>query len=106
MSIREELWPPCRRALPVVWPVGEREERVAAVVAEGPCRTMLLPPAVRLWLEANQAELALKLYRHLLAGVFRPKRTLRISRPPLSGHTPTTPALGDLERRKQQTEEQ
>ena len=50
-----------------VWPTGAPEERVTAVVADEPCRTMVLTPPIRHRLEANRAELALKLYRHLLA---------------------------------------
>ena len=51
----------------VVWPPGARDERVAAVVADESCRTMVLAPAVRRWLETNRTELALKLYRYLAA---------------------------------------
>ena len=54
----------------VVWPPGARQENVATVVAEEPCRTVVLAPATRHWLEANRTELALKLYRHLLAERF------------------------------------
>ncbi len=50
-----------------VWPTGAPEERVTAVIADEPCRTMVLDPATRLGLEANRADLALKLYRYLLA---------------------------------------
>lgn len=55
----------------VVWPPGGREERVAAVVAEEPCRTMVLTSSTRHWLETNRLGLTLKLYRYLLEGRFR-----------------------------------
>ena len=54
-----------------VWPTGAREERVAAVVADEPCRTVVLTPESRHWLETHRTELALKLYRYLIAGFFR-----------------------------------
>ena len=56
----------------VVWPPGAREEDVAAVVAEAPSRTMLLTPAARQRLENDRPELALKLYRYLVAERLRP----------------------------------
>ena len=37
-----------------------------AMIADQPCRTMLLPPSVRLWLEENEEQLILKLYRYLV----------------------------------------
>ena len=54
-----------------VWPTGAREESVAAVVADESCRTAVLTPESRRWLETNQTDLALKLYRYLMAGFFR-----------------------------------
>ena len=36
-----------------------------AMIADQPCRTMVLPPSARLWLEENQEQLILKLYRYL-----------------------------------------
>ncbi len=56
----------------VVWPPGAREEDVVAVVAEAPSRTMLLTPAARRRLENDRPELALKLYRYLVAERLRP----------------------------------
>ena len=49
----------------VVPPVGAKDETVATVVADEPCRTMVLTQASRDWLESNRQELALKLYRYL-----------------------------------------
>ncbi len=37
-----------------------------ATIADRPCRTMMLTPAARLWLEENEKQLVLKLYRYLL----------------------------------------
>ncbi|MCY4002469.1 MAG: SulP family inorganic anion transporter [Rhodospirillales bacterium] len=37
-----------------------------AMIADQPCRTMTLPPAARLWLEENEEQLILKLYRYLV----------------------------------------
>lgn len=54
-----------------VWPAGAPDEQVAAVVAEEPCRTVVLRPAARHYLETNQPDLALKLYRYLLAERFQ-----------------------------------
>ena len=45
--------------------IDARDENVATVVADEPCRTMVLTPASRDWLETNRPELALKLYRYL-----------------------------------------
>ena len=55
----------------VVWPPGAREEELAAVVAEEPSKTKLLTAAARQGVEANRPELALKLYRHVVAESFR-----------------------------------
>ena len=56
----------------VVWPPGAREGKIVAVVADDPCRTAVLAPDARQWLEANRTELALKAYRYLLAERFSP----------------------------------
>ena len=55
----------------VVPPIGAGDENVATVVADEPCRTMVLTPASRDWPETNRNELALKLYRYLLIEHFR-----------------------------------
>ena len=54
-----------------VWPTGAREESVAAVVADEPCRAAVLTAESRRWLETNRTDLALKLYRYLMAEFFR-----------------------------------
>ena len=36
------------------------------MIADQPCRTMMLTPAARLWLEENEEQLIVKLYRYLL----------------------------------------
>ncbi|MCY4097454.1 MAG: SulP family inorganic anion transporter, partial [Rhodospirillales bacterium] len=36
-----------------------------AMIADQPCRTMMLAPSARLWLEENEEQLILKLYRYL-----------------------------------------
>ena len=37
-----------------------------AMIADQPCRTMMLPRAARLWLEKHEEPLILKLYRYLV----------------------------------------
>ncbi len=37
-----------------------------AMIADQPCRTMMLTPATRLWLEEHEEQLIVKLYRYLL----------------------------------------
>ena len=54
-----------------VRPVGVMGDKVTSVVAEEPCRTVVMTPASRHWLETNRQELVLKLYRYLLAGHFQ-----------------------------------
>ena len=53
-----------------VRPSGASGGKTASVVADEPCRTMLLTPAARLWLEQHEERLALELYRYLLDGLF------------------------------------
>ena len=55
----------------LIWPPGARDQRVVSVVADEPCQTVVLTPAARHWLETNRAELALKLYRYLVAERFQ-----------------------------------
>ena len=55
----------------VIWPADPSDEKANSVVADQPCRTMVLTPATRRWLEQHEERLALKLYRYLLAGRFR-----------------------------------
>ena len=55
-----------------VRPVGVlEEEKVASMVADEPCRTLVMTPATRRWLEKQRPELVLKLYGYLLAGHFK-----------------------------------
>ena len=54
-----------------IWPASALDEQAASVVADRPCRTMVLTPAARGWLEQNEERLAFKLYRYLLGGRFQ-----------------------------------
>ena len=54
-----------------VRPVGVLQQDVTTVLAEEPCRTMVMTPADRHWLEENNQELILNLYRYLLGERFR-----------------------------------
>ena len=51
-----------------IWPAGAPDQRAASVVADESCRTMVLTPVARDWLEAHEERLALKLYRYILGG--------------------------------------
>ena len=53
-----------------LWPAGAEDEKAGRVVADEPCRTMVLTPAARRWLEAHEERLALILYKYLLAPRF------------------------------------
>lgn len=53
----------------VIWPVVSEDDPVISVVADELCETKVVPPDTLRWLEENNAELAFKLYRYLLAGV-------------------------------------
>ena len=54
-----------------IWPVDPFDEKATSVVANEPCRTMVLTPGARRWLDEHEERLALKLYRYLLAGRFQ-----------------------------------
>ena len=54
-----------------IWPAAASGAHATSVVADEACRTMVLTPAARRWLEKNEERLALKLYRYLLAGHFQ-----------------------------------
>ena len=54
-----------------IWPAGPMDEETNPVIADEPCRTMVLTPATRRWLDEHEERLALKLYRYLLASRFR-----------------------------------
>ena len=51
----------------VIWPPDPMDENASPVIADEPCRTMVLTAASRRWLEDHEERLALKLYRYLLA---------------------------------------
>ena len=53
-----------------IWPVAASGTRAAEVIADEACRTMVLTPVARRWLETNEERLAFELYRYLLAGRF------------------------------------
>ena len=54
----------------VVWPPAAFSAQAAKVVADETCRTMELTSTARKWLEANERELTLGLYRYLLFECF------------------------------------
>ena len=47
-------------------PMGAMADRVASVVAEESCRTLLMTPTARNWLEQNRRDLVLRLYGFIL----------------------------------------
>ena len=51
-----------------IWPASASEQKATFVIADGPCRTMVLTPVARGKLEESEQQLTLKLYRYLLAG--------------------------------------
>ena len=51
-----------------IWPAGALDKKATSVIADEPCRTMVLTLAALGWLEQHEERLALKLYRYLLAG--------------------------------------
>ena len=57
-----------------IWPNGAPGQKAHRVVADVPCRTMLLSPAALGRLEQNEQQLVLDLYRYLLAGRLRSER--------------------------------
>ena len=54
-----------------IWPASAAEQKATFVIADEPCRTMVLTPVVRGKLEESEQQLTLKLYRYLLAGRFQ-----------------------------------
>ena len=54
-----------------IWPADASEQKAALVIADEPCRTMVLTPVALDKLEENEQRLTLKLYRYLLAGRLR-----------------------------------
>ncbi len=53
-----------------IWPVDPSNERAPSVSADVPCKTMVLTPDARRWLEEHEERLALRLYRYLLSRRF------------------------------------
>ena len=51
-----------------IWPASASEQKATFVIADEPCRTMVLTPVARGKLEESEQQLTLKLYRYLLAG--------------------------------------
>lgn len=62
----------------VIWSVGPSDDEALTVSADEPCTTMVLTPAARRGLEADEQQLALKLYRYLLAGRFEAEPKARL----------------------------
>ena len=54
-----------------IWPTAPLDEKEASVVADEPCRTMVLTPAAQHWLDEHEESLAVKLYRYLLTSRHR-----------------------------------
>ena len=54
-----------------IWPSGARDGKATSVIADEPCRTMLLTTSAQLWLEEHEDRLALELYRYLLNQPYR-----------------------------------
>ena len=53
-----------------IWPANSSDGKTTSVLADEPCRTMVLTPAAQHWLDEHEERLAVKLYRYLLAGRF------------------------------------
>ncbi len=54
-----------------IWPTHPLTETATIIVADEPCRTMLLKPETQRWLEQHEQELTIKLYQYLLADKYR-----------------------------------
>ena len=54
-----------------IWPTAPVDEKEASVVADEPCRTMVLTPPTQHWLDEHEESLAIKLYRYLLTSRHR-----------------------------------
>ena len=52
----------------VIWPTISEDGRVVSVIADESCETQMVTPDTQHWLENHKAELAIRLYRYLLAG--------------------------------------
>ena len=49
----------------VIWPTDPMADTKTTVVADESCRTMLLTPSARRWLEENEQGLIIDLYRYM-----------------------------------------
>lgn len=63
-----------------IWPVDPATDTKTTVIADELCRTMLLTPDARRWLEEHEQGLAIKLYRYMLAEYFRTEPDESLSR--------------------------
>ena len=54
-----------------IWPANSSDGKTTSVVADEPCRTMVLTPAAQHWLDEHEERLAVKLYRYLLTARHR-----------------------------------
>ena len=54
-----------------IWPANSSDGKTTSVVADEPCRTMVLTPAAQHWLDEHEESLAIKLYRYLLTARHR-----------------------------------
>ena len=54
-----------------IWPANSSDGKTTSVVADEPCRTMVLTPAAQHWLDEHEESLAIKLYRYLLTSRHR-----------------------------------
>ncbi|MDE0153725.1 MAG: SulP family inorganic anion transporter [Gammaproteobacteria bacterium] len=54
----------------VIWLADPTVDAKTTVVADEPCRTMLLTPSARCWLEEHEQELIIDLYRYMFADHF------------------------------------
>ena len=54
----------------VIWLADPTVDAKTTVVADESCRTMLLTPNVRCWLEEHEQELIIDLYRYMFADHF------------------------------------
>ena len=54
-----------------IWPSNSSDGKKTSVVADEPCRTMVLTPAAQHWLDEHEERLAIMLYRYLLSSRHR-----------------------------------
>ena len=68
-----------------IWPIDPEAETKTTVVADESCRTMLLTPSARRWLEEHEQGLAIKLYRYMLTDHFRTEPDEDLSQDGIAG---------------------